>query len=195
MTDPYNTLDSKCVVEGCDRQKATRQKYCTTHQMRLRRYGDPTVVTFQCIGLPPLERFQLGFSKMETGCWIWDRPCKRSGYGRFKAEGISFRAHRFAYETFVGPIPKDKCVLHRCDNRRCVNPEHLFLGSHADNVADMVSKDRQAKGRRVAGSKLTDVQALEIRNSAEPSEDLARRYGIHKTHVWNIRTGKAWGWL
>lgn len=79
----------------------------------------------------------------ETGCWNWLKYVDPStGYGNFRQDGHQL-AHRWAYATFRGEIPKGMWVLHSCDNRRCVNPDHLFLGNSRDNVLDMVAKGRQ----------------------------------------------------
>ena len=89
-----------------------------------------------------LDRFS---SKVEpcpaTGCWLWT-ACITRGYGRFKLDGVLAIAHRVSWELHVGPIPDGMYVLHRCDVRSCVNPNHLFLGTQLDNMKDASSKDR-----------------------------------------------------
>ena len=76
-----------------------------------------------------------------TGCWNWTRSLSNKGYGYFRRDGHEL-AHRWSYGTFVGPIPPKMFVLHHCDNPRCVNPDHLFLGTNHDNILDMVAKGR-----------------------------------------------------
>jgi len=76
-----------------------------------------------------------------TGCWNWTRHVGKNGYAWFRQDGHG-HAHRWAYARFCGPIPPGLWVLHSCDNRRCVNPAHLFLGTNGDNIRDMVAKGR-----------------------------------------------------
>ena len=92
----------------------------------------------------PTERFNaIGWSTTDRGCWEWNGARLASGgYGSFRAHGRSVRAHRFAYELFVGPIPDGAMVRHKCDNPPCVNPEHLEIGTHQQNMWDMSDRER-----------------------------------------------------
>lgn len=129
------------------------------------------------------------------GCWLWTGSRSHRGYGQFCTtyEGHKFwKAHRFSWYIHNGEIPKGMYVLHTCDNPWCVNPEHLWLGTHAENQIDKVNKMRHQHGERVHTAKLTEGQVLEILASDERYEDIAVRYSIHPGHVSKIKTGRAW---
>lgn len=132
-----------------------------------------------------------------TGCIEWQAAKDNGGYGMFRINGRTLRAHRFSYEANVGEIPEDMCVCHRCDNRICVNPNHLFLGSLADNVADMDAKGRRSMplGERHGCSKLVDADVIAIRRATGGHgllTKLAEQYGISRPQISNIRSGKNW---
>lgn len=84
---------------------------------------------------------------LDTPCWEWIGNKSQNGYGQFSSRYFSTLAHRASWEIFVGPIPDGLYICHRCDNKSCVNPEHLFLGTQHDNMLDMVQKGRSVKGR------------------------------------------------
>ena len=91
-----------------------------------------------------------------TGCWLWQRALKGCGYGHKYYDGKYQSAHRIAWQLHKGPIPEGMSVLHRCDVMRCVNPEHLFLGTHDDNMADQKQKLRRFKAHCSSGHLYTD---------------------------------------
>ena len=97
-----------------------------------------------------IKRFWAKVKKNEK-CWLWIASKREKGYGAFvwidvHGKYVQGRAHRFSYELHIGEIPENQCVLHRCDNPPCVNPDHLFLGSRRDNNADMCKKQRHRHG-------------------------------------------------
>jgi len=91
------------------------------------------------------DRFFSKIHKLDT-CWIWTDSVNNAGYGRIRVNRKDKMAHRISWEIHNGPIPEGMWVLHNCDNPPCVNPEHLWLGNHLDNVRDKVNKNRQARG-------------------------------------------------
>ena len=136
-----------------------------------------------------------------NGCWNWTGFIDRDGYGTYWWEGRPQGAHRLSYIFTHGSISPGQCVCHHCDNPPCVNPDHLWLGTHQDNIADKISKGRQAKntkpnnpakGERHGEAKLSDEQVHLIRNSLIPARVLAERFGVHPTRIYKIRQGKGW---
>ena len=122
----------------------------------------------------------------EKGCHIWQGLKNRDGYGRIGlGRNKHFFAHKVSWKNSFGPIPKGMCVLHTCDVPSCINPDHLFLGTHEQNMGDMAQKLRAAK-------KLTPDLVRAIRSSLETQHKTAKKYGIHQATVWEILHGKIW---
>jgi hypothetical protein len=135
------------------------------------------------------------------GCWGWT-GATTSGYGvvfhssRPGFRSVLWRAHRVSWELHFGPIPEGLCVLHRCDNPPCCNPAHLFLGTRADNNADMAAKGRKRCGDRRGGNnghtKLTEAQIPEIREATGTLASIGSRYGVTRATISNIKQRKCW---
>ena len=136
------------------------------------------------------ERFFSKVQKVESGCHEWTGCLMPNGYGQFHKDGKTAYAHRVAYELAYG-VPTDY-VLHTCDNRKCVNPEHLFSGSFYDNMNDMVSKQRQAHGERNWHHKLTAEQVKSIRSEVGLNREIASKYGVSASLISMIRSGRIW---
>lgn len=143
-----------------------------------------------------LESFlSYALSRIEVdanGCHLWKLGKCKDGYGRLWLDGKARRAHRVAYEVFVGEIPNGLVVMHSCDNPCCINPMHLSVGTQIDNVGDMVSKGRNAKGINQGSSKLTDEIVLEIFLCDENYSKIARKYSVHFSLVSLIKKKKIW---
>jgi len=142
------------------------------------------------------ERFLLHIRKTPT-CWIWTGTKITDGYGGFQVKGKQYLTHRFSYNLFIGQIPEGLCVLHTCDNRLCVNPNHLWLGTKKDNSRDRDSKNRQASGPRNGRAKLSLKQVQEIRQKyrwySYGQERLAKEYKVSRSAIEYILMGKTWG--
>ena len=130
-------------------------------------------------------------------CWNWTAGKSGEGYGRFGAGrryGLSEYAHRISWAIHFGIIPDNLHVLHRCDNPSCVNPKHLFLGTHQDNMLDRDTKGRNAhlSGEKAGNSKLTEAQVLGILTDNRSRKVIAKEYGISRMQVSNIVNRKSW---
>jgi hypothetical protein len=127
-------------------------------------------------------------------CHLWVGLKDRHGYGTLKYNGKMVRAHRLAWMATRGEIPEGMHVLHKCDVRLCINPDHLFLGTNADNMRDRDQKGRHwsPAGEAHYAAKLTEDVVRAIRASAENGVIVGRRYGISHKYVSDIRLGKKW---
>ena len=141
-----------------------------------------------------VERFWARVSKTET-CWVWTGGKFASGYGSVKWNGKSRRAHRVSAEMVIGPIPEGLEVCHRCDNPACVRPDHLFLGTHAENCRDRDDKGRNVApvGERCGASKLTESQVMAIRaDKSSTTKQIAAMCGVHVDTIRNVLNGRNW---
>lgn len=127
-----------------------------------------------------------------SGCWLWIGAVVANGYGSIKKGITSVRAHRAAWGLFRGPIPNRKCVLHKCDTPLCVNPDHLFLGSHSDNTFDMINKGRQSEGEKHPASRLKEADVRSILASTGSESTLADKFHVSRATIYLIRNGKRW---
>ena len=135
------------------------------------------------------------------GCWLWSDRWDAGGYGSIRVGGHSgtmVLAHRASWELHKGPIGEGQCVLHRCDTPACVNPDHLFLGTRADNNADRHRKGRDGfkahRGEENGAVKLTLAQVIDIRSAVGTQSEIARKYGISRQQVSKIKLGQHWNY-
>lgn len=127
-----------------------------------------------------------------SGCWIWIGHLYGTGYGSISEHGRQRAAHRYSYERHVGPIPDGLHVLHKCDVRACVNPEHLYLGTSRENARDRVERGSHARGQASSRAKLADQQIVAIRSMEAPHSAIARMFGVSRQQVTKIKARKAW---
>jgi hypothetical protein len=147
-----------------------------------------------------MERFLFNMQKQESGCWHWTGYLEKKGYGRIQLKRGRLLAHRFSWELFKGVIPEGLQVLHECDNYRCVNPDHLFLGKNIDNVMDKVAKSRQTKGNQIWTCKLTEEKVREIRSmhglctrkGPVTVLGLAKKYKVSTRTIYHVWNGQIW---
>lgn len=138
-----------------------------------------------------IERFWAKVKKTRS-CWNWTAGLKGAGYGTFMIEKTGFSAHRVSYELAYGPVPEGMSVLHKCDNKRCVRPCHLFLGTQRENMQDMAKKKRSTIGERHPSCRITEATVREIRASPLGSKKLSALYTLTPRYIRQIRAGGVW---
>lgn len=136
---------------------------------------------------PALERFMdLILKNAGTGCWEWNSGKDASGYGMFHFNSRCHRAHRASWILHKGPIPVGMIVCHKCDNTKCVNPDHLFIGTYKDNMDDCVNKGRSSL------MFLTADVVLKIRADQRHYSEISEAFGITKRYVYMIKNREIW---
>ena len=191
---------TNCSVAGCDGKHYGRG-FCRKHYMRERTHGDPSV-NARTQRIPIADRFWPKVSKSD-GCLVWTGFRDSKGYGQIGTggrHGIDY-AHRVSYEINNGPIPEGMHVLHKCDNPPCVRPDHLFLGTHTDNMQDMWTKGRGKcdgagkQGEENPRHRLTENQVIEARKMAASGlrhKVIAEQFGVTRPAISYAVRGDTW---
>lgn len=189
-----------CTFDGCDR-KALSKSLCDMHYRRLLKRGSAhnRGQKHKDSG-DEVERFHKKYVINVSGCWIWTAGTRPNGkgvpYPRHHCDnGKSIGAHRFSYALVNGAIPDGAYVCHKCDTPLCVNPDHLFIGTHDDNMRDMVQKGRSYTGRgenKKGLAKLTDQQAEQIRTMKAPQSAIAKLFGVSQKTISRIIRGESY---
>lgn len=139
-----------------------------------------------------MERFWKKVKKTDT-CWNWTASTMGTGYGQFHYNKRTRTSHTVSWELTNGLIPEGLVVRHTCDNRLCCNPEHLLLGTQADNLRDAADRDRIPHGEQRSDSKLTEAQVKEIKLAKVINiSQTARSLGVSRAAVQKIRKGQTW---
>lgn len=131
----------------------------------------------------------------DTNCWVWQGATASNGYGSIVVAGNTFLVHRLVWKLHNGDIPDGMHILHTCDRPICCNIDHLFIGTHADNMTDKAQKGRSTQGEKQPNAKLTDDKVLEIRqkhNTGTKQADLAREYGVSYQNIHHIVHRMTW---
>jgi hypothetical protein len=143
-----------------------------------------------------INAFRNRITKDSSGCWLWTHGRTTAGYGQLRVPGFrkNYLAHRIAYLIATKNWPGDKLVCHSCDRRNCVNPDHLFLGTHQDNANDMKTKGRSHVARGVFSSHATLLsnEVTQIRESTLKQSTLASKYGVNQSTISRIKSGSTW---
>jgi len=190
-----------CIMDGCE-VSAKARGLCQSHYTRWREGRDLSAPLRRRIVNDDHARFD-SWVEMDPngGCWLWSGVTSEFGHGRFGVGATSLPAHRFAFERAYGPVPRALNVCHHCDVPQCVNPDHLFAGTQADNVADMMAKGRYGENRRwCRGSahpraKLDEcavVRILDALSRGQTQYDLADQYGVSQIMISRIKRGLSW---
>jgi hypothetical protein len=173
----------KCKVDGCDK-KHEANGYCKMHDTRVRRYGHTGLNRNR----PFVEIMEERIERIpECGCWIWmgyfNAP---NGYGRYQIKGESFLAHRLSWEHHYGPVPKGLWVLHKCDTRSCINPDHLYIGTVKDNSRDTVKRERFKY--KINHAEIP--QLFDLKEYGFFYREIAEMYGVSYWTIESIIKGK-----
>ena len=166
---------------------------------------------FEALRQQKIRWFMRYVVKRDDGCWEYIGKRDKNGYGKSRVIPLTWHAHRAAYFLFIGDVPDYLCVCHRCDRPWCVSPDHLFLGTQAENISDKVRKGRTAFGDKHGSkthpekirrginhwnAKISENVAVEIKQLLQsPNANcraIAREYGVHRGVVYNIKYGNSW---
>ncbi len=187
------SISKICSVDGCGR-RSVKRGYCETDYHRFRKTPEFRPLHNRGIGLNPEERFwsRVRITPDVTQCWEWQGHTNH-GYGVVRVNGRHTKTHRAAWLYTYGEMPK-LYILHSCDNRACVNPNHLREGTYQDNSDDKVARNRQALGEATNRGHLTenDIRAIRANTFSETQVALAARFQVCRRTISDIQTRKTW---
>lgn len=190
----------QCAFDDCERD-AVCKGYCDKHYRRVLKRGDVNDYGSRKVSEgDAIERFHQKYEIKKSGCWMWTGGTRPNGKGvlyprHWTDDFKSIGAHRFSFELMHGAIPQGMYVCHKCDMPLCVNPDHLFVGTHHDNMRDMVQKKRSftARGENKKGlAKLTNKQADQIRKMDISHKKLAAMFGVSETTISRVKRGESY---
>lgn len=185
-----------CCIKGCEK-KVLALGMCVNHWRMNRKYGSPVAarpLSARMRGLSVEVRFSHQVEKTD-GCWNWISCVDKDGYGRFRGAvaGKTYNhAHRFSFAFHTGQILASRdVVMHKCDNPKCVNPDHLTVGTYADNTKDMISKKRDNRIEQARSlSRFSDADILAILQDERPYFVIAKHYGVSAPTIGDIKARK-----
>jgi hypothetical protein len=187
-----------CCIKECN-LPVVALGLCNKHWRRNKKFGSPAAVSCHSgsfRGLSAEERFAKSVAKTD-GCWLWKASKDKNGYGIFRGDlaGVMFtRAHRFSYALHTGDLLVNMQALHTCDNPSCVNPDHLFSGTIADNMRDKAQKGRSRApvGEQNGHAILTERQVRRILKDPRPYAEIAAQYNVAASTIGSIKQRYSW---
>lgn len=200
MSGNEDGLWAECCVKGCN-EPTISLGLCVNHLRRTQKYGSPVAsqtMPWLWRRLSYDERFASKIDKGDgNGCWLWKAGKDKDGYGMFngRVNGVlQARAHRYSYARYRGPIPSLLNVCHTCDVRACVNPDHLFLGTMAENMDDKMAKGRHRtpEGEKHYKAILTEEQAVAILADPRTHSRIAADYNVSRNTISSLKARHSW---
>ncbi|MET3700175.1 HNH endonuclease [Bacillus oleivorans] len=178
-----------CKAADCYREVFSKG-YCRKHYKRLYKHGDVNTVHDK-------RAIPIDFVVDENGCFnCTSHKRNKFGYPLVGLRGKSSPMYRKIYEEMFGDIPEGLCIRHKCDNPQCINPEHLELGTHFDNMQDKVKRGRQPRGEDIYSHVLTEEEVIEIKKLLNMRhiliKDIAKIYGVNPSTIGDIKNGRTW---
>lgn len=171
-----------CTIDSCT-NPAIARGMCHKHYKRWQINGHTGLNTGKgCTD--PVERFKFLTKREQNGCLEWQGAIATNGYGQTKWNRVYFSAHKFSWTLHRGKVPDGMLVLHKCDNKRCVDPDHLYIGTVKQNTADAIARGQIKTGTAHPMSKLTEAQLAEARAAVEPIKVLAAKFGVHNATIY-----------
>lgn len=182
-------MSIKCIVENCN-DDAKIKGFCVKHYKCWHRTGKPVPdrPTFHGTEIERLEHYT--DKKGVDDCWLWKSNKDKDGYGTMRSGKQNKRAHRVSYEQYVGKIPEGKFILHSCNNPACVNPNHLRIGTHKDNMKDRNNSGNYLKNEKHFNSKFSDETVKKVRSATGTYKQIGLMFNMSATQVGNIKRGE-----